>query len=376
MGAEYMCYCSFPPCFVCDCKPKRKEHFSHRMQEFPQEQVLNTLSEAIQLCESDELKVISKSQELIQLILETTQHKLDSTKNIKNNCLQIKSKFESPTTRVKTFLDNFDGVEPNKMLSCVLSLVQYKPPCLVFFEPKVPPGLETKLPVKRAPKKNFQQKLTEISLNHCSFLSINSELKNVLQKADALLSVDLYEQLIGDQGACLIAKVLPYSNIQALHLRRNKIAWEGAAAIAKALPKSQVTHLNFQVNCIEDNGLKALAEALSKCKLCLLDLEKNSISCKGVSYLCNSLSLSTLKCLSLSMNLIGNEGAIALAEAIKHSSLEELFLRKSGIKTKGGEAIAQGLRYSRICLLNLSGNTIVEKAIKAIASSKSIELLI
>mmetsp|Transcript_14061 Transcript_14061/g.20569 ORF Transcript_14061/g.20569 Transcript_14061/m.20569 type:complete len:263 (-) Transcript_14061:1126-1914(-) len=262
------------------------------------------------------------------------------------------------------------------MLGRVLSLVQYKTPCLDFFKPKGSSDTETKLPVKRAPKKNFQQKLSEISLNHCEFLNSNSRLKNVLQKADALLSVDLYEQLIGDQGACLIAKVLPYSNIQALHLRRNKIAWEGAAAIAKALPESQVTHLNLQVNCIEDNGLKALAKALPNCKLCLLDLEKNSISWEGVSCLCSSLSLSRLKCLSLSGNSIGNEGAIALAKAIKSSSLEELFLRRSGIKTKGGEAIAQGLPYSRICLLNLSGNNIVERVIKDVASSKSIELLI
>ena len=146
-----------------------------------------------------------------------------------------------------------------------------------------------------------------ITVDGCSSLSTLFQSVNC-----CLLSLDLDEMNIGDDGARAIATGLASLNwLETLSLSHNSIGDEGARAIAAGLMELQsMKKLWLSHNFIGDDGISALAPALASFQsLERLDLPNNSIGDVGLQALVEGIS----NCSDLSwLRLGGNQSITAL----------------------------------------------------------------
>ncbi|KAG0064941.1 hypothetical protein BGZ89_008736 [Linnemannia elongata] len=118
----------------------------------------------------------------------------------------------------------------------------------------------------------------------------------------------------------VIFNIVANSTLTSLDLRNNLIGDNGAQALAEALKtNSTLTTLKLWSNSIGPDGARALSEALkTNSTLTTLDLLDNSIGDHGAQAFSEALKAnSTLTILNLKGNSIGPNGAQAQTEALK-----------------------------------------------------------
>ncbi|GCC40207.1 hypothetical protein chiPu_0023969, partial [Chiloscyllium punctatum] len=114
--------------------------------------------------------------------------------------------------------------------------------------------------------------------------------------------------------------------LKVLKLPRNRIDDEKLRVLVKyMLNHPSLIELDLSHNLIKDNGAKVLAKLLHKTKLERVNLCNNRISAygaKAISYKVRRFS--SLKSINLRLNQIGDEGGEALGRALVKSSVEDI----------------------------------------------------
>jgi len=156
----------------------------------------------------------------------------------------------------------------------------------------------------------------------------------VLGQYHDLAELNLNSNVIGPEGAKILANVLQGNNFSRLEIFGNNIGAEGAAYIAQVLAQCpNFVELKLSMNNIGDEGASKIAEAL-----------------RNTQYL-------KLASLCLGANNIGNEGASKIAEALCNAqcpSLTNLNLSHNNISDEGAKSLKEKLSpYHNLALLKL-----------------------
>lgn len=112
---------------------------------------------------------------------------------------------------------------------------------------------------------------------HSDFKARHAKKLAELLPSSKIASLNLEANMLGDNGAVVIAGALP-PTVTLLNLAQNKIGDAGAAAIANILPNSNIIQLNLGENEIGNSGLTALANALVHSRVAEIDLTGNRVS--------------------------------------------------------------------------------------------------
>ncbi|XP_055492251.1 dynein regulatory complex subunit 5 [Leucoraja erinacea] len=170
----------------------------------------------------------------------------------------------------------------------------------------------------------------------------------------SLVELDLSHNLIGDNGAKALAKLLLKSKLEVVNLCDNRIGPFGAKAISyKVRRYSTLRSINIRLNKITDEGGEALARALVKSSVEDINLGSNELSTHVAVIISEVLMRNqTLKSINMSCNNIGPEGGKQLLEGMsKNKTLLECDLRLTDIGQESEFAINQILytNRERIC---------------------------
>lgn len=184
-----------------------------------------------------------------------------------------------------------------------------------------------------------------------------------------LTNLNLYENVIGPDGAKLLAGSPHLSRLTTLDVSRTHIGDAGIGALADSPHLSRLTRLILHYNQISDAGVAALANSKNLCNLTTLNLLRNPIGPKGVQNLANSKNFCNLTTLNLWENAIGSEGAQALADSPHISRLTTLDLSNNQINDTGVAALANSKNLCNLTTLNLHGNRIGDAGVAALANS-------
>jgi len=152
------------------------------------------------------------------------------------------------------------------------------------------------------------------------------DIARVLRASMVLLSLDMEDVKIDDDGASAIGRALEANSttLRFLSLHNNYITTlgpHGAKAISKALRRhSALTELRLSCNCIRAEGAKGIGEALREnTTLTKLDMAQCGIETPGAIAIAEALRHhnSTLRLLDVSSNGIGPEGGLAFSSALE-----------------------------------------------------------
>eukprot|EP00730_Choanoeca_flexa_P018752 TRINITY_DN9137_c0_g1_i4.p1 TRINITY_DN9137_c0_g1~~TRINITY_DN9137_c0_g1_i4.p1 ORF type:complete len:618 (+),score=118.04 TRINITY_DN9137_c0_g1_i4:157-2010(+) len=136
-----------------------------------------------------------------------------------------------------------------------------------------------------------------------------------------LVSLDLYNNMIGDDGMTILAEALVHTSLTSLNVGANDIGGRGAAALSEALldPGCLLTDLSIWSNAIDATGAACLADALrSNTKLLKLSLYNNDIDDHGA--LCFEEALQRNETL-LELNLGRNPISKLAVERLKYATM-------------------------------------------------------
>ncbi|NXH12482.1 DRC5 protein, partial [Bucco capensis] len=146
-----------------------------------------------------------------------------------------------------------------------------------------------------------------------------------------LVELNLSHNLIGDEGAQALGKLINRSRLETLDLCNNQIHHVGAQALAQALAKnSTLTSLNLRLNCVEDKGGKAIGQALlTNTTLKSIHLGSNNLSEQTALLFSQVLAQNTtLTSINFSCNHLGLDGGKQLLEGLAdNKALTEFDLR-------------------------------------------------
>jgi len=188
-------------------------------------------------------------------------------------------------------------------------------------------------------------------------LSDLRELANALAKNNNITTLDLSGNLIGDEGAEIIAQV---PHVTTLIISENNIRNKGAETLSK---NTTLKTLILTNNEIDSTGAKLLSESKT---LTTLDLTGNQVDDEGAVALAGNTILFSL---ILSHNKIGIIGLQALAN---NTTLNSLNLSYNEVSSEGAQIIAKSTTLKS---LNLAGNNIETIGIIALAHNSSFESL-
>lgn len=246
----------------------------------------------------------------------------------------------------------------------------------------VPSSIGTREPIDLAQPVLNWQKLDnpQVSLLHCSMRfgtqGVRSMFEKLVEKerASTFEEINLSDNLIGDEGAALLAAGLEgNASLKRLLLPRTGIKAEGVQCMGKLLASApNLDVLILSGNYCDKEGVSgAFSEGLAKNKtlksLCLADCrlgDKGVEALRGpaMAHPClEHLSLAydrlehtvvpllplapkgALRFLDLSGNSLGPEGAVALADSLKSSKskLEKISVAQNMIKLKGAKALSE-----------------------------------
>ena len=113
---------------------------------------------------------------------------------------------------------------------------------------------------------NALKELTPVTIPSFAFYHLIGHVRNLPQSFWPYLpgtqvhTLDLRYNLIKDEGALELTKVLPNTQVHTLYLENNQIGDEGALALAKALPNTQVHILYLGANRIGAATRQLIAE--------------------------------------------------------------------------------------------------------------------
>ncbi|NXT71710.1 DRC5 protein, partial [Chaetops frenatus] len=155
-----------------------------------------------------------------------------------------------------------------------------------------------------------------------------------------LLELDLSHNLIRDNGAQALGKLISHSRLETLNLCNNQICHLGAQALAQGLAESStLTSLNLRLNFVEDKGGEAIGHALlTNTSLKFLHLGSNNLSEPTAAVFSQVLAQNTtLTSINLSCNHLGLDGGKQLLEGLANNkTLTELDLRHAEVEQETG----------------------------------------
>ncbi|NWI43115.1 DRC5 protein, partial [Picathartes gymnocephalus] len=155
-----------------------------------------------------------------------------------------------------------------------------------------------------------------------------------------LLELDLSHNLIRDNGAQALGKLISHSRIETLDLCNNQICHLGAQALAQGLAESStLTSLNLRLNFVEDRGGEAIGHALlTNTSLKFLHLGSNNLSEPTAAVFSQVLAQNTtLTSINFSCNHLGLDGGKQLLEGLANNkTLTELDLRHAEVEQETG----------------------------------------
>lgn len=278
-GVLYRCDCGNQVKYICDCERVYSIHISHNLERLSVQEVVSYLENTRTYC-SQQIKVVSeKADQIIQKVLQETKVTIDQLRETYQKCSNIIQEIEDPNTRFRFFYKTMERGEP--ILDNIAQQASWENNFLDTLE-----------------------RICEPSQGHQNF----SKVLKVLEEPNNLV-FNLSGEEIGDEGAVVLAKTLPLTQVKKLYIQGNSIGQEGARAIAKAIPDSNLEELYLYKNSIGNQGLKAIAEKLPLSQLKVLNLSGNSLCHRGIKVLIEALLESQIETLNLSCNSIGNEGA-------------------------------------------------------------------
>ncbi|NXH36257.1 DRC5 protein, partial [Myiagra hebetior] len=151
-----------------------------------------------------------------------------------------------------------------------------------------------------------------------------------------LLELDLSHNLIRDNGAQALGKLISHSRLEILNLCNNQIRHLGAQALAQGLAESStLTSLNLRLNFVEDKGGEAIGHALlTNTSLKSLHLGSNSLSEPTAAVFSQVLAQNTtLTSINFSCNHLGLDGGKQLLEGLANNkTLTKLDLRHTEVE--------------------------------------------
>ncbi|NXY02848.1 DRC5 protein, partial [Pteruthius melanotis] len=151
-----------------------------------------------------------------------------------------------------------------------------------------------------------------------------------------LLELDLSHNLIRDNGAQALGKLISHSRLKTLDLCNNQIRHLGAQALAQGLAESStLTSLNLRLNFVEDKGGEAIGHALlTNTSLKSLHLGSNNLSEPTAAVFSQVLAQNTtLRSINFSCNHLGLDGGKQLLEGLANNkTLTELDLRHTDVE--------------------------------------------
>jgi len=278
-GVLYRCDCGNRVKYICGCQEVYSTHASHRLERLSVPEVISYLESTRTYC-FQQIKVVSeKADQIIQKVLQETKVTIDQLRETYQKCSNIIQEIEDPSTRFRFFCKTMEKREP--ILDNIAQQASWENNFLDILE-----------------------RICNPSQGHQNF----SKVLKILEEPNNLV-FNLSGEEIGDEGAVVLAKTLPLTQVNKLYIQGNSIGQEGAKAIAKAIPNSNLEELYIYKNSIGNQGLNAIAEELPASQLKVLNVSGNSLCHKGIQFLIEALLESQIETLNLSCNSIGNEGA-------------------------------------------------------------------
>ncbi|NWI90037.1 DRC5 protein, partial [Pitta sordida] len=160
-----------------------------------------------------------------------------------------------------------------------------------------------------------------------------------------LVELNLSHNVIRDEGAQALGKLISHGRLQTLDLCNNQIHHLGAQALAQALAeKSTLTSLNLRLNFVEDKGGEAIGRALlTNSTLKSIHLGSNNLSELTATMFSQVLAQNaTLMSINFSCNHLGLNGGKQLLEGLlDNKTLTELDLRQTEVDQEAEYLIHQ-----------------------------------
>eukprot|EP00045_Choanoeca_perplexa_P011030 m.115273 g.115273 ORF g.115273 m.115273 type:complete len:616 (-) comp15487_c0_seq1:59-1906(-) len=197
-----------------------------------------------------------------------------------------------------------------------------------------------------------------------------STLARVTKNNHTLRHIDVTNNLLGPKGCIALAHmVLRPNNLTVLSIRANQVDASACEILAEALQSSecQLDALDLYNNLIADEGMITLAAALPSSSLAMLNVGANDIGSRGAAALSQALvdPRCVLVDLSIWSNAIDSTGAGCLADALKkNKKLKRLSLYNNDITDDGSQCFEDALPENvSLSELNLGRNRISEAAV-------------
>jgi len=162
-------------------------------------------------------------------------------------------------------------------------------------------------------------------------------------------------------------------SLTACSLKGNQLGDEGASILARILPRSALRSLNLWDNGIHEPGAGSLGHAIETShRLEDLQLGNNNLGDAGCRSLASGVAASTtFKSLGLAWNGVREDGACALAQALEtNRSLRRLDLSHNQVGLRGAQALRTGMeRCARLEGLDVEGNNFEDDAVAVLAAA-------
>ncbi|XP_013395180.1 uncharacterized protein LOC106162433 [Lingula anatina] len=188
------------------------------------------------------------------------------------------------------------------------------------------------------------------------------------EKYVPVISLDIYDQNLGDDGASVLASVLEkYGCVSELSIPKNCIDSDGMERLASALQVNKcLLKLDVRMNPMTNEAARAFSNALHKnTSLKSLNLTDTRISHDGCSDIVQNLvGNGTLRELDLGFNELDDRDCDHIAQLLgNRSALKKLRLRGNNIAFLGCRALSRALeRNTGLLVLDLSSNDIGDNA--------------
>lgn len=218
------------------------------------------------------------------------------------------------------------------------------------------------------------------SINACTSLA------ELIQNAQELRSLRLYNNMSDDAGAAAIAKILARApKLEAFRMASSRVGLDGGIALANSMtPGNCLQRLDLSDNPMTGEVAESLAAMLKgQPHLRALNLNDTSLEDEGVSTIAQALTDAApqLEELELALNEVTPEGAKQLAAALGNkSNLQKLNLRENELEDRGAILLSGPLQaLPALQTLDLAQNQIrragAMAVVKAVADKQQLQLL-
>jgi serine/threonine protein kinase/hemoglobin-like flavoprotein/Ran GTPase-activating protein (RanGAP) involved in mRNA processing and transport len=177
------------------------------------------------------------------------------------------------------------------------------------------------------------------------------------QRALRLHHLDLADNDLRTEGAEILAQGAG-QELRVLNLRGNLLGPDGAAVLAVSAPPTHLRDLDLACNAIGPGGAASLAVSKNLSQLRRLNLAQNNLGRQGLQLLLASSGLESLEVLDLSSNVLGPNGAMALASSPLARRLRVLEIADNRIEDAGLAALLGTPQLTGLSSLGVAQNSL------------------